>query len=222
LVCATIGGKYLRLELVSASTKAQGFKRLKDPLHVSTQLKTSHGAKFLTRIHLAEGILNCIGMLICPELFSIGSRAIRKLKNGEGIQQCHENVKLWPSFFSGMQVISNRKTLFHRDIHSSPAMYDFLVSAGRHTGTLFKLSDVDASLSYKPGTVIAICGKVLRHGVPEWTEGQDRLCIAHFMRDAVHNRLGLPRPNWVTDIPYLGMMDDAFLERQGWVVNDEY
>ena len=101
-------------------------------------------------------------------------------------------------------------------------MYDFLVSAGRHTGTLFKLSDVDASLSYKPGTVIAICGKVLRHGVPEWTEGQDRLCIAHFMRDAVHNRLGLPRPNWVTDIPYLGMMDNTFLERQGWAVTDKY
>ena len=159
-------------------------------------------------------------MLICPDLFSIGSKAITDLKTGDALEAWHENVKLWPSFFSGLEVISNRKTPYHRDAKSAANMYDFLVSAGKHTKTLFKLPDIATSLSYDPGTVTAICGKVLRHGVPEWNEGEDRLCIAHFMRDGVHNWLGLPRPDWVKAKPYLDMMEIEFLKRQGWVVHD--
>lgn len=156
-------------------------------------------------------------MLICPDLFSAGAKAIRKLKRGEQLKEQYDNVQLWPSFFSGLEVISNRKTPFHRDAQSSPAMYDFLVSAGNHKGTWFSLPDIKTKLLYNPGTVIAICGKVLRHAVQSWKGETDRLCIAHFMRDQVHNRLSIPRPPWVKDVPYLEMMDWAFLKRQEWI-----
>ena len=160
-------------------------------------------------------------MLICPELFSAGTKAIRKFKKGEHLNEWHENVKLWPSFFSGMEVISNRRTPFHRDAQSAPAMYDFLVSGGNHKGTWFNLPDIKTKLSYDPGTVTAVCGKVLRHAVKSWQTDTDRLCIAHFMRDRVHNRLSIPRPNWFEDIQYLQMMDLGFLKRQEWILDKD-
>ena len=197
------------------------FQRLEDLLYVSSKFRTTDGADCVNRIYDAEGILNCIGMLICPELFSIAAKGIDKIKNGEGPETWHENVKLWPSFFSGLEVISNRITPMHRDVQSAPPMYDFLVSAGNHSNTWFELFDIGATLSYEPGTVTAICGKVLRHGVKEWTKDTDRLCIAHFMRDSVHNRLSLPRPVWVSEKQYLQMMDIGFLRRQKRLVDND-
>jgi len=191
-----------------------------DPIIVSTEYRTESAAKFINRIRHAEAILNCIGMLICPELFSAGAKAIRKLKNGEKLNVWYNNVKLWPSIFSGLEVISNRKTLIHRDRQSAPAMYDFLVSAGNHKETWFTLPDIKTKLLYDPGTVTAICGKVLRHAVKKWQKDTDRLCIAHFMRDRVHERLSIPRPDWVTDVQFLEMMDRDFLKRQEWVAEN--
>jgi hypothetical protein len=130
----------------------------------------------------------------------------------------HPNVSLWPSFFSGIEVISNRITPPHRDAQAAFPVYDFLVSAGTHEQAWLELPDLKANLSYKPCTVVAICGKVLRHAVLDWAGGE-RLCIAHFIRDNVHKRLDIPRPEWVKNTCYLKMMDDVFITRQGWVVN---
>jgi hypothetical protein len=184
-------------------------------------LKPDKAAKFIKRIHHVEGILNCIGMLICPDMFTAGAKAIKMLKEGIEVGKDYNNVQLWPSFFSGLEVISNRITLPHRDRHSAPAMYDFLVSAGNHDGTWFKLPDIKTRLLYNPGTVTAICGKVLRHAVLKWQDETERLCIAHFMRDRVHERLSIPRPDWVTDARYLEMMDPEFLKRQDWLAEEE-
>lgn len=154
-----------------------------------------------------------MGMLICPELYSLGNEAIRKLKTEPYLEKPHENVQLWPSFFSGIEVITNRITPLHRDPQAAPPVYDFLVSAGTHKEAWLDLPDVRARVEYKPGTVIAVCGKVLRHGVAAW-DGGERICLAHFIRDNVHNRLQLPRPDWVSSAPYLAHMDDGFKIRQ--------
>jgi hypothetical protein len=183
--------------------------------------KTEDGANYVNSIYDAEGIINCIGMLICPDLFSIGVKAIEKLKYGERPDIQHKNVQLWPSFFSALEVITNRVTPLHRDKQAAPQMYDFLVSGGTHTNTWFDLPDVGARLSYNPGTITAICGKVLRHGVSTWQEKTDRLCVAHFMRDWVHNRLNLPRPGWVSEKPYLEMMDLGFCRRQNRCIDND-
>lgn len=188
-----------------------------DELYVSQEF-CREGKQLVTDIRDAEAILNCIGILICPELHSIGTTAIDKLIQSEDLLHTwHKNVTLWPSFFSGIEFISNRKTPSHRDGRAAASTYDFLVSAGRHTEARLDLPDIDTQLSYDPGTVVAICGRVLRHRVEEWKG--ERLCVAHFIRDAVHNRLGLPRADWVKNGPYLAMMDKAFLARQHWVVD---
>jgi hypothetical protein len=188
---------------------------LNDKLYVSTELRTPTATHFLRCIQRAEILLNCIGSLICPEVFSAGTEAISKLQTGQGLDRMFDNVRLWPSFFSGIEVIANRHTVQHRDLKSSHPVYDFIVSAGTHKNGWLELPDLNASLSYDPGTVVALCGKVLCHGVhPDW-EGE-RVCIAHFIRDTVHDRLGVKRPDWVTVEKFWGAMDQDFLSRRNW------
>jgi hypothetical protein len=162
--------------------------------------------------------LNAVAVLVCPDLHSIATSAIQKLKRGNHVNTPHEHVQLWPSIFSGIEVISNRVTPLHRDAKSAPPVYDFLVSAGTHTNAWLDVPDVKARLLYKPCTVIAVCGKVLRHGVESW-EGGERLCFAHFIRDAVHERLQIPRPEWVTMGAYTDSIDEGFTYRQGLSVD---
>ena len=171
------------------------------------------GAAFLKAITPEETLLNAIGMLICPEQYTIGNEAIHKLKTENILMNSHENVQLWPSFFSGIEVISNRKTPLHRDAQASPSVYDFLVSAGTYTQSWLDVPDVHAKIEYKPCTVVAITGKILRHGVASW-EGGERICLAHFIRDNIHNRLQLPRPDWVSKEKYTKSMDSKFKIRQ--------
>ena len=157
--------------------------------------------------------------MACSDLFSTGMASIDKLMRGEELNTWHDNVKMWPSFFSRMEVIANRHTPSHRDGQGGPACYDFLVSAGRHSNAWLDLPDIDARLSYDPCTVVALCGKILRHGVdPNWTG--ERLCIAHFIRDNVHNRLKLERPPWVSHNSYLSFMDNGFCSRQSVAVDN--
>jgi hypothetical protein len=41
-----------------------------------------------------------------------------------------------------------------------------------------------------------VTGRVLCHGVSSWSGGE-RICLAHFMKDVVLDRLGQPRPGWM-------------------------
>ena len=94
-----------------------------------------------------------------------------------------------------------------------------LVSAERHSNAWLDLPDIDAWLSYDPCTVVALCGKILHHGVdPNWTG--ERLCIAHFIRDNVHNRLKLEWPPWVLHNSYLSFMDNGFCIRQSVAIDN--
>jgi hypothetical protein len=84
-------------------------------VYVSTQLWTPAAVKFFRNVQKAEEILNCIGILACPNLFSTGMASIDKLKRGKDLHKWQDNVKIWPSFFSGIEVIANCHTPSHRD-----------------------------------------------------------------------------------------------------------
>jgi hypothetical protein len=137
--------------------------------------------------------VDTIFSLVHTQLFDAGMKAVGELKERFGEDQ--PNVKKWPSQTTAIGVIVNRKTLFHRDRGGNPSMYDILVAAGTYRSSLMELPDIDATLQYNPGTVIAICGKVLRHGVRNW-EGGERICYAFYCRDNIHHRLNLPRTDW--------------------------
>lgn len=109
---------------------------------------------------------------------------------------------VWPSEFSGLEVIVNRETPNHRDPGASPSFYDLLVSLGKGHRAVLALPDLGAELAYYPGTMVYILGKVLEHGVPQWGDGE-RIVIAHFVKDKVHDRLGVPRPKFPNQRDFL-------------------
>ncbi|KAG1901607.1 uncharacterized protein F5891DRAFT_901865, partial [Suillus fuscotomentosus] len=79
----------------------------------------------------------------------------------------------------------------HRDPGASASMYDFLVSLGKGHKAVLDIKDLGAELVYQAGTMVFICGRVLEHGVPFWGDSE-RVVIAHFMKDKVHERLSVP------------------------------
>jgi hypothetical protein len=183
---------------------------MQDDLYVSQDLRTPEAAQFLSEIANAELLVDSILSLTSPELYKIGQEAINKLK--ETTQEPDLNVNLWPSSFSGIQVINNRTTPPHRDKGAAPTVYDLLLSVGTHSSSRIGLVDVQTTFSYAPGTVVLVCGRVILHEVSFW-KGGERICLAHYMRDAVHDRLGLPRPDWVDMADYTRLMSQGFLSR---------
>jgi hypothetical protein len=177
-------------------------QQLNDPLYVSSDLRSPEAANFLTATSSFDVIANAITALVAPQLYDPGLVAIQLVKDGQHLHRSHPNIHLWSSVYSGFAIIVNRLTPPHRDTSGSPMDYDLLVSGGTHKECVLDVHDLGMTLSYLPGTAIAITGKVLRHGVKTW-DGGERICQARFVKDAVRDRQGLPRPDWVNYNDYI-------------------
>lgn len=107
----------------------------------------------------------------------------------------------WPTPFNGMSVIANRKTPDHRDTNSRAEWYDMLVTLGRYSNAYMEFGGLNVKLRYDGGTVVGFCGKVLQHRVDScyW----ERICLAMYMRDNLHHRLGLPAASWMRQSHYI-------------------
>ena len=164
-----------------------------------------------------EILLNALTALISLHLYNAGFNAMMKLRSPDTYQnvETHENVPLWPSVYTGIAVISNRDTPRHYDINGCPPWYDLLVSCGTHKTAEFSIPKLEVTLSYSPQTVVAVCGKILSHEVVHW-EGGERICMAHYMRNMVHDRLGVDQPSWCRHNIYRRKMHRGFLEGQHW------
>lgn len=151
---------------------------------------------FVQESYPLELLVNAVTSIINPDLYSAG------LKTMQAIQSQHPTTN-WMSIWSGIGLIVNRETPYHRDSGGSISMYDLLVSAGTHQTCYLEVAELGAEFLYLPGTMLALSGKVLMHRVASWAGGE-RICAAHFMKDGVHNRFGQARPAWPVLDDYLG------------------
>jgi len=181
-------------------------KRLVDDLYVSSDLKSIEELGYIETMSQHELICNAITSVVAPQMYDAGMGATQGLCQGMHLANPADAFTTWSSVWSGISVIVNRKTPLHRDWGGAFPIYDLLVSGGTHTGCFLDIPDLGSRLRYLPGTAVAISGKVLRHGVKDW-EGGERVCNAHFMKDAVHQRLGQPRPNWPRLDDYYALID---------------
>jgi Oxygenase domain of the 2OGFeDO superfamily len=179
-------------------------KQLHEKIYVSSDIRSDHAADFLKATVGIDVICNAIMALIAPQQYDAGLVAVQLLKDGAHLHSTHPNLEHWTSVWSGFSIIVNRKTYVHRDLGAAPMDYDFLLSGGTHERCMLDVRDLGLRLSYLPGTGVAIAGKVLRHGVEVW-DGGERICQARFMKDAVHDRLGQQRPDWVCHKDYLDL-----------------
>jgi hypothetical protein len=113
-------------------------------------------------------------------------------------------AKQWQSVYTGIAIISNRVTPAHRDTKGKPEWFDLLVNytGGDDSKPQLLIHDLGLELDYSSGTVVGLCGTIFEHEVKSWGEG-DRVCYAHFMREAVRNSLGAADPGWVNQSMYL-------------------
>ena len=153
-------------------------------------------ANFMADIAVAENLCNVALALIHPDLYRASLESISKIKNDKNlVAHYHQNVQLWPSAFSAIQVIVNRQTPCHRDQGAFPTSYDLLLSLGTHSDARMTLREIGASFLYTPGSVMVLSGKVLLHECMSWSGGE-RICVSHFIKDSVHERCAVQRPNW--------------------------
>lgn len=122
---------------------------------------------------------------------------------------------LWPSVFTGITIIANRETPPHRDAQGWPAWFDLLASVGQDEYASLNILDLGAKVSYRPGDVNLICGRLLKHAVDGW-KGSGRLAYAFYMRPMVAERFGLfVDAEWSKLSFYTDLMDPSFAKRHG-------
>lgn len=99
-----------------------------------------------------------------------------------------EILSLWTIPFNAMQIISNRETPLHQDVQGRNEWYDILLTLGEYDNGRMVLPGLGLRLVYNPGTLVAISGKMVLHGVSR--VNGDRISFAQFLRDKVMTRLG--------------------------------
>lgn len=144
---------------------------------------------------LLGGILS----IIHPELYHLGREAWSRrveLESGENDQaDLLRLLHCWSIPFTALSVMVNRETPLHRDVNGRNPWYDLMLTVGEYRDGCMQLPGLGVELRYNSGTIVALCGKPIQHGVTS-CDG-DRGCIAYYMRDAVLDRLGLPAGTWV-------------------------
>lgn len=160
--------------------------------------KDSPGRKW---VEAAQDINRMCGALlgvIHPNLHKAGCEAFEKMLNNPTTVKNPETVvealEHWTTPFSGISIVSNRETPIHRDINGRNTWYDILATFGDYENGRLELPGLGYRLKYDPGTIVGIAGKVVCHGVPR-VDG-NRVCIAYYMRNKVHEWLKIRSPDW--------------------------
>ncbi|KAI6046874.1 hypothetical protein EDC04DRAFT_2597662 [Pisolithus marmoratus] len=153
-------------------------QRLEDKVYESSPLKKQVVRQWLKDISYAEEFWNTIADIVLPDLAQVGRDAI-SAKADWVITQSPCPIR-WPSIYLGIDVIVNQEAPPHLDQASAPSL-----------------------LNLVPGTMVFLAGKLLTHSVPKWEKGE-RIALAHYMKDAVHNRFGLARPAFTQQKHLLG------------------
>lgn len=149
----------------------------------------------MSSIQNAEILCNSVVAITAPDMYDVGVSSIQEIRQDQNLYSFNQSDCRWPSIFNAAQVIVNRTTPPHRDNRGYNTAYDLLLSLGTHSDARLVIPELGSQISYKPGTMVELCGKILIHGVNQWIGGE-RICVAHFMRDNVQNRHGIPRPGW--------------------------
>ena len=143
----------------------------------------SAGSKhFLWEILDFQALIGGIVFALHPAQYSIMRGALictgdPNLKIAEG-----QTIEDWTGF-TGLSVISQRETPFHRDGRSPCNMLDVLATFGKTTDPDIhaELPWIGIQFHYNPGTLLLVLSKMIRHGVSVFKE--ERWCFAFFLRE---------------------------------------
>jgi len=188
---------------LSPSWFSQGHEGPEDSLHASSDIQHLDNINYLTDLVFTNSLLAAIYSIIQPDLFESGTTIFEDIaEHAELNKTISKALQVWATPFTGLSVILNRETITHRDVKGYRESFDLLLTIGDYTGGRLHLPGLGFSLIYDPGTVVALAGNVLQHGV--CPVAGDQACLAHFWHKKVGERLGVKQPKWVTiqDLTY--------------------
>ncbi|EIW87369.1 hypothetical protein CONPUDRAFT_45366 [Coniophora puteana RWD-64-598 SS2] len=136
---------------------------------------------------LMSGIL----ALVHPTQYEEGLRCMRKLAR-ESLTP--DIVGDWECVFTAISVMVNRETIFHREGQGHYEWYNILATYGSYLCGQLSFPGIGIDLDSRPGTVVAFCGNILRHGAPRCIG--ERVCLAYDMREAVHRWAATGPAQW--------------------------
>jgi hypothetical protein len=151
------------------------------------------GLKWLEVAAESLSLISATLAITHPMLYYGGRETMSRLRDEPDLGAV---LSRWPTIFNGIAVISNRETPGHRDNNSRAAWYDILMTFGTYQEAVLELSGVGLKFRYNSGTMMHFGGYGLRHGVAR-IEGE-RVCLAFYMRDNVHERMGVQAAPWMT------------------------
>ncbi|KIK81367.1 hypothetical protein PAXRUDRAFT_71913, partial [Paxillus rubicundulus Ve08.2h10] len=162
-----------------------------DPLKASATSKVPEVQEWLQQIMWVQEFLAKVLQVAQPSLHDACRQTISAMESTLDLQDA---ASRWPAIFEVIELIVNCVTPWHHDAGGFPEAYDFLLNLGNCQDARFDIADCQTSLSYPPGSIIYLTGKVLMHSVKDWGKGWERAVITHFTKDAVHDRLGVACP----------------------------
>ncbi|KAJ7458425.1 hypothetical protein FB451DRAFT_1182626 [Mycena latifolia] len=89
-----------------------------------------------------------------------------------------------PLLQEGREIMFNRKTPLHADSGDPKAGWATLVALGGYKGGVMSVPAVNLRMRYSGGGLVLIQGRVLKHEVEDFSDGQ-RISIADFMHQSM-------------------------------------
>ncbi|KAJ3542488.1 hypothetical protein NMY22_g3493 [Coprinellus aureogranulatus] len=156
---------------------------------VSLRNPAGGGIGFLKDEIFLNALLGALLAIVHPDLYEMQVRVLERLNNGrlrtkvKHGDTMHAALEHWSSPFTGLAVISNRETPFHRDTRGGKLLYDLVATFGAYRGGRFEVPLFGNRYLYNPGTAFILPGYLLEHGASKVTG--DRVCIANFFKPNV-------------------------------------
>jgi hypothetical protein len=168
-------------------------------MEVGATLQKVSARQWMAEIEETCALLGGILAVINPAQYTAGLSCIREIGNRQNeiakAEHLQELLEVWTSPYNVFSVMNNRNSPLHRDNGGAYSTMDLLTSVGEYRNGRFMVPGVGVEMSNRSGTVIALAGRVVRHGGK--CDGE-RLCIAQYTRQNVYNKLGIAEPGWTS------------------------
>lgn len=168
-------------------------------MEVGAALKKAEGRQWVAEIEETTALLGGIMSIINPSQYQAGIACIEAIaicqRYINKAEYLRELLAVWGAPFNVISVMNNRDSPLHRDTGGGYSTMDMMFSVGPYAECRFLVPGVGAELWYRSGTVIALAGRVVRHGAK--ADG-DRLCVAFYSRQNVWTAFNIPEPQWTS------------------------
>jgi len=161
-------------------------------MEVSKELRSVRGLQWIEQMRETSALLGAAVRIMHPSLYMSGLKAIRAIQNGQIPVDKSEGLanilQFWASPFTGLSLMNNRQTPFHRDSLGCYEWMDLLATVGPYTEGILQMPGLGLEFEYDSGTVVGVSGRAVRHGAQS---NGERLCFAYYMRENVTRAHGL-------------------------------